>query len=107
MLTEPKSKQTSESKVQQFVVLNHILFSNFATVATTLLSREVKAYPEELLQLAKRAERKLIGKSEEFSREVQLNAVVATSGDDVFMKEQLQFIYTVSKDIHKLTKTID
>ena len=30
----------------------------------------------------------------------------AISGDDILMKEQLQFIYGVSKDIHKLTKTI-
>jgi len=108
MLSEPKSKQQSETKVQQFVVLNHILFSNFATVATTLLSREVKVYPEELLQLAKKVERKLlIGEKEEVRQEVKLNAPSATSGDDILMKEQLQFIYTVSNDIHKLIKTID
>ncbi len=108
MLSEPKSKQQSETKVQQFVVLNHILFSNFATVATTLLSREVKVYPEELLQLAKKVERKLlIGEKEEVRQEVKLNAPSATSRDDILMKEQLQFIYTVSNDIHKLIKTID
>ncbi|MFN2439368.1 MAG: FUSC family membrane protein [Chitinophagaceae bacterium] len=107
MLSEPKSKQTSESKMQQFVVLNHILFSNLATVATTLLSREVKAHPEELLQLARKAERKLIGEKEEIPREMQVNRIEASSPDDMLMKEQLQFIYTVSKDIHKLTNTID
>lgn len=107
MLSEPKSKQTSESKMQQFVVLNHILFSNLATVATTLLSREVKAHPEELLQLARKAERKLIGEKEEILREMQVNRIEASSPDDMLMKEQLQFIYTVSKDIHKLTNTID
>lgn len=108
MLSEPKSKQQSESKVQQFVVLNHILFSNFATVATTLLSKEVKAYPEELVQLAKKAERNLIGEKEDMPREIKLNPPAGvTSSDDVLMKEQLQFIYTVSNDIHKLIKTID
>jgi uncharacterized membrane protein YccC len=109
MLSEPKSKQQSETKVQQFVVLNHILFSNFATVATTLLSREVKTYPEELVHLAKKAERKLIAENEEVLTENKLNAVttLATSGDDILMKEQLQFIYTVSKDINKLSKAID
>ncbi len=109
MLSEPKSKQQSETKVQQFVVLNHILFSNFATVATTLLSREVRTYPEELLQLAKKAKRKLIAENEEVATENKLNpvATLATSGDDILMKEQLQFIYTVSKDINKLSKAID
>jgi uncharacterized membrane protein (TIGR01666 family) len=109
MLSEPKSKQHSETKVQQFVVLNHILFSNFATVATTLLSREVRTYPEELVHLAKKAERKLTAGNEEVLTENKLNALttLATSGDDILMKEQLQFIYTVSKDINKLSKAID
>jgi uncharacterized membrane protein YccC len=107
MLSEPKSKQHSESKVQQFVVLNHILFSNIATIATMLLSKEPKNYPEELLLLAKKAERNLIDEKASV-QDVKLNTVegVLTSGDDVLMKGQLQFIYDVSKDIEKLTKTI-
>jgi len=108
MLSEPKSKQTSETKVQQFVVLNHILFSNIATVATTLLAREPKIYTEEMLQLAKKTERNLIGDKEELPREIKLNPVQVPdiSRDDIQMKEQLQFIYTVSNDINKLIKTI-
>jgi uncharacterized membrane protein YccC len=109
MLSEPKSKQQSESKVQQFVVLNHILFSNIATVATTLLAKEVMVYPDELLQLAKKAERKLAGDKETIFQEMKIQPVdtIVSSNDDVLMKEQLQFINTVSRDIDKLTKTID
>lgn len=107
MLSEPKNKQHSESKVQQFVVLNHILFSNIATVATTLLSKEPKDYPEELLLLAKKAERKLVEEKAPV-QEARLNTVQVppTSDDDSLMREQLQFIYNVSKDIDKLTRTI-
>ena len=107
MLSEPKSKQHPESKVQQFVVLNHILFSNIATIATTLLSKEPKIYPEDLLVLAKKTERKLITKETDLPVEkLKPTNAIALSGDDVLMKEQLQFIYEVSKDIEKLTKTI-
>src|SRR5436189_1233530 len=55
MLSEPKSKQKKEKDLHQFVVLNHILFSNIATLASTLLSKEDKVYSSELLQVAKRA----------------------------------------------------
>ncbi|MDB5207719.1 MAG: hypothetical protein JWR72_2794 [Flavisolibacter sp.] len=109
MLSEPKSKQYSESKVQQFVVLNHILFSNIATVATTLLAKEPRAHGESLIQLARKSERKLTGVP---GSNVQENTadffdVATTSNDDALLKEQLEFIYSVSKDIDKLTKTID
>jgi uncharacterized membrane protein (TIGR01666 family) len=109
MLSEPKSKQQAGNKVQEFVVLNHILFSNIATVATTLLSKEGKVYPDELLHLAKKTERKLTGGKEPEPHDVKLIVTDAPtmSNDDVLMKEQLQFIYNLSKDIEKLMKTID
>ncbi len=108
MLSEPKSKQQSKTKVQQFVVLNHILFSNIATLATTLLSREPKPYPEELLSLAKKTEKKLVeGEEASLPQLIQMPELVASSADDLLMKEQLQFIYNVSKDIDKLTRTIE
>src|SRR5206468_664813 len=54
MLSEPKSKQLDSSKVHQFVVLNHILFSNVATVALSLLNKEKPANAQQLLQTARR-----------------------------------------------------
>lgn len=107
MLSEPKSKQQSESVVQQFVVLNHILFSNIATVATTLLSKEPKQYPDDLLRLAKNAERKLNDENGDTAKKENAAVISSSfSGDDVLMKEQLQFIYDVSRDIEKLARQL-
>ncbi|HWJ29362.1 MAG TPA: FUSC family membrane protein, partial [Flavisolibacter sp.] len=55
MLSEPKNKQIDSTKVHQFVVLNYVLFSNIATIATTLFHKESTKYPGELILLAKRS----------------------------------------------------
>ena len=108
MLSEPKSKQHSESKVQQFVVLNHILFSNIATVATTLLAKQPKAHDRGLLQLAKKAERRLTGEKMITKEENKTVIDVMTpSSDDALLKEQLEFIYSVSKDIDKIKEQLN
>src|SRR5206468_2979063 len=115
MLNEPKSKQKDGSKLHQFVVLNHILFSNIATIVTSLFAREVNKYPEELCTLAKRAYGRLKRASERFEKSDQIHPVSsnqavtgpqALSPDDKLMKEQLEFIYKVSEDLDRLTKTI-
>jgi uncharacterized membrane protein (TIGR01666 family) len=115
MLSEPKSKQSSETHVHQFVVLNHILFSNIANIATILLSKETRVYPPELIQLTSKSYLKLIDSCKQFGEDVtpflsrnepvQTSEVILT-GDDALMKEQLNFIYTVSSDIDKISHTI-
>lgn len=115
MLSEPKNKQKAEKDIHQFVVLNHILFSNSATVATTLLSRNVRTYPAELIHLAKKtvatlneSSKKLgdaipvetLKKEPVYSNETEGNA------DDLLMKEQLNFICKVSTDIDKTINAI-
>ncbi|HEV7330715.1 MAG TPA: FUSC family membrane protein [Flavisolibacter sp.] len=113
MLSEPKSKQSSQSLMQQFVVLNHILFSNIANITTILLSKERKDYPTELLHLSKKIfgkldeSRKLFGDTAEFvlpetTKETEGNFTT----DDDLLKEQLRFIYQLSKDIKKTTVDI-
>ena len=52
MLSEPKSKQTNEKLVHQFVVLNHILLSNIATIITSLSRKPLQNRSEELSTLA-------------------------------------------------------
>jgi len=109
MLSEPKSKQRGEKDIHQFVVLNHILFSNIATVATTLLARTPRPYPSELDHLARKALDSLSASSVKFGGELlplpppapPQPASTATSSDDLLMKEQLQFINKVSVDIDK------
>lgn len=94
--------------MHQFVVLNHLFFSNVASVAVSLRSRERKEYPTELLLLAK----KVYGKLEESRRKLgQAELMVlpeesstvetAFTPDDELLREQLQFIVTISKDINK------
>ena len=113
MLSEPESKQTSRSQVQQFVVLNHILFSNIATIATSLLGKDVKTYPPELVHLARKTYRRLAESSKKLGDEDELPALAELShgdskfsADDGLMKEQLSFIYGVSKDIEKTASLI-
>ena len=113
MLSEPESKQTSRSQVHQFVVLNHILFSNIATIATSLLGKDVKTYPPELVHLARKTYTRLAESSKKLGDEDELPALAELyhgdsqfSADDGLMKEQLSFIFGVSKDIEKTASLI-
>ncbi|MGZ3938895.1 MAG: FUSC family protein, partial [Flavisolibacter sp.] len=114
MLSEPKSKQKKEKDVHQFVVLNHILFSNIATVATTLLSKDTRVYPAELVQIARKARTTLCESIKRFGygeiisdhegHPTKNEAVLNT--DDNLMREQLNFISKLSVDIDKTTKAL-
>ncbi|MGZ3847626.1 MAG: FUSC family membrane protein [Flavisolibacter sp.] len=116
MLSEPRRKQGSKTRIHQFVVLNHILFSNIATIATTLLGREARPYSPQLVQLARNAYvkleescRKMGGGSGLPSLKIHDTPAQAPmeSADDVLMQEQLNFIYRVSTDIDKLTDSLN
>lgn len=113
MLTEPKNKRTAESQVQQFVVLNHLLFSNVASVAKALRSDGAKQCSPEFIRLAKKAFEKLrksavkLGEAEgAVSPEQTEDQVNAQSTEDALLKEQLEFIYNISKDIDKTTDVL-
>lgn len=113
MLSEPKSKQTSRSQLQQFVVLNHLFFSNIANMATTLLSKDRQGYPAELLHLAKKVYSKLdesrrrLGDEEEMPLPEEKGMTeIAFTADDELTKEQLQFINKISKDIDKTATSL-
>ena len=114
MLSEPKSKQKKEKDVHQFVVLNHILFSNIATVATTLLSKETRIHSAELILVAKRAKATLCESSKKFGDEAISNTSPEhpikyesiLDSDDALMKEQLNFISKLAVDIDKTTKAL-
>lgn len=114
MLSEPKSKQKKEKDVHQFVVLNHILFSNIATVGTTLLSKEDRTYPVELVQIAKKARITLCESIKRFGEDVvviynegyAIKHETSMNTDDELMREQLNFINKLSADIDKTTKSL-
>jgi uncharacterized membrane protein YccC len=110
MVSEPKNKQASRSQVQQFVVLNHILFSNIATIAISLPAKERRTYPAELVNLSRKAYHKLeesgkkIGSTDELPKLLEAsNEESISTSDEILMKEQLSFIYNVSKDIDKIS----
>jgi uncharacterized membrane protein (TIGR01666 family) len=114
MMSEPKSKQGFQTQLHQFVVLNHILFSNIATLVTSLLSKEIKAYPEEYIHLAKKVRYRLektsqrLGASDVAPEPVKpdMPSAAEMAPEDALMKEQLTFLDAVSTDIDKITKAI-
>ncbi|HVF96672.1 MAG TPA: FUSC family protein, partial [Flavisolibacter sp.] len=113
MLSEPKSKQSPRSQTQQFVVLNHILFSNIATIATWLLAKEPKNYSNDLVHLAKKCFAKLDESRLKFGDKEKMPVLHESAGsdgtssvEDVLLKEQLNFIYNVSKDIEKISMSL-
>jgi uncharacterized membrane protein (TIGR01666 family) len=106
MLSEPKDKQENGKKMQEFIVLNHILFSNIATVATGIMRKESRKHPQLLIQTTKNSIavlKKHLDEGEpvkpvldEKNREVDF-----VTADDVLLKDQIDFIYGLSKDISK------
>lgn len=118
MLSEPKSKQKNERAIHQFVVLNHILFSNISTLAITVMNQPVKTYADDMVRSAKKALNMLCDSIQQFDKECDLptgnitvtktesNDTYISAADDALIKEQLNFLYRISKDIHKTTLQI-
>lgn len=118
MLSEPKNKQKNREQVHQFVVLNHILFSNFATLATGIKRKEPRLHPHQLVVAAKKSLNLLyatIRRSEENTtasylpekqKEQLTEGMETVSPDDVLLKDQLDFIYKLMLDIDKTTAVI-
>ena len=113
-MAQTKSKQKKQKDVHQFVVLNHILFSKIASVATTVLSKEERNYPSELVHIAKKARTNLVESAKKLATdEVAPNHVdyaikpaSTLNTDETLMKEQLNFIKNLSADIGKTTKAL-
>ena len=112
MLSEPKSKQTDETLVHQFVVFNHILLSNIATIITSLLRKPSTKHPEELstlvchsIRLMESDIKKLDGEHINTSTDrVPLNK---ENYEDQQLSEQLNFIYKLTIEIDKTVEKIN
>jgi len=115
MLSEPKSKQGAERDIHQFVVLNHILFSNIANLSSSVLGRERRIYPAELVLTGKKA----LNKLNECRKQLDDSASIGVpflkkelqvgprmTADDMFMQQQLQFIYKLTSDLEKNIKAV-
>jgi len=116
MTSEPKSKQRKIKDVHKFVVLNHILSSYIATIASSVVTRTIHKSAGENLKLIRKSiavlndiNKKLGGTLVEGSTSKSLHTEVAqaaTSSDDLLLKEQLGFINKISYDIARVTDNI-
>ena len=121
MTSEPKSKQRNIKDIHKFVVLNHILSSYIANIATVLIRTGPQQPHADTLKLVKRSiavltetNKKLNGepiapptptpeilKAEMHKPETEK---IPLSADDLLMKEQLGFINKITIDIAKVTE---
>lgn len=113
MLSEPKSKQKNRKEIYEFVVLNHVLSSNIASLTSTVANNEL-LYPREIIQPVTRTisnlEQNLILLDESYQVDSNEKSPTTQLPEkttfDVHLTEQLNFICKVSEDIGKLTKVI-
>jgi hypothetical protein len=115
MLSEPKSKQGAEKDIHQFVVLNHILFSNTANLSAAVFSKEKRNYPPGLIVPGRKALNKLnevrkkLGEESPVTSETLKRSSPSEqneTADDLLIKKQLDFIYNLANDLEKTTNSI-
>ncbi|WP_020600765.1 FUSC family protein [Spirosoma panaciterrae] len=113
MLSEPKHKQRNEKLIYEFVVLNHVLSANVATITSTQLNGEPKTYPAPVLRPVKRALYTLTeslrrldsAEAKPITDSVAQESLSSTSSmNDTSLQEQLNFIQQISSDIGKLVE---
>lgn len=120
MTSEPKSKQRNIKDIHKFVVLNHILASYTANIASSLIKAGPQQPHADSLKLVKRSiavlketNKKISGeaipppipKPAEASKTAEVPPA-PLSVEDVLMKEQLGFISKITVDIAKVTESI-
>jgi uncharacterized membrane protein (TIGR01666 family) len=109
MLSEPKNRQSNEKQLQQFVVLSHILFSNIATLGSSLLLTKrtlpaAEVYPSALraFDRLKKAALKIDPDAHFPSPPKTVSVNHEGSATDVkLLKDQIEFILRISTDIEK------
>lgn len=113
MLNDPKSKQQNRRQADQFVVLNHILSSNVASLASEIKDGGEKNYPKDILQKTTRAirtmEETLQTLDTDYEPENNSTEPVKQPSTNVSTNLQLHnhldFINKIAGDINKTTKT--
>ncbi|TGE10077.1 FUSC family membrane protein [Hymenobacter fodinae] len=112
MMSEPRGKQHRPNEVHEFVVLNHILSSNVASITSAMLSSGRQA-PQvaSLLKPVRHAQhaltrslRTLDPQEAELPTAPESAGVPAEAPVDPQLVEQLDFIQKVSSDIRKVTE---
>lgn len=117
MVSEPKSKQKKSKDVHKFVVLNHILSSYLATIASNITGTNMLIHLRaDNLKMLKRdiailneISKKLGGNSFEFTAEQSINEEELSAekvADQELLKEQLGFINKIANDIQRITDNL-
>lgn len=118
MTSEPKSKQRKVKEVHKFVVLNHILSSYIATIASSVSNKTLLQAQAENLKMVKKSiavlndcNKKFNGRIIEFNTGKAIPIAeneppVKLSADELLLKEQLGFINKISNDIARVTDNI-
>ncbi|PTQ96788.1 putative membrane protein (TIGR01666 family) [Mucilaginibacter yixingensis] len=110
MTSEPKRKQRKSKDVHKFVVLNHILSSYLATIASNIKGNDNKLHSEHLklvrrsLATLNESEKLLGGPPVEFTADKPAEETADLNTDEKLLREQLGFINKVSYDIAKVTE---
>ena len=115
MLSEPRGKQHRPTEVHEFVVLNHILSSNVASIMSGLLADNARpAQPAALLRPVRQARqalhrslRRLSPTEPEALPELPMSPAPHSGlSPDPQLTEQLDFIQKVSGDVDKVTEEV-
>jgi uncharacterized membrane protein YccC len=113
MMSEPRGKQHRPTEVHEFVVLNHILSSNVASITSSLLNGETRpTLAAGGLKSLRHAQQSLhrslhrLDPQEPESLPTDPLPTTATTAPDVQLGEQLEFIQKVSSDINKVTEAV-
>lgn len=116
MLSEPASTQKNKNEIHQFVVLNHILFSNIAAMAASIFGKGKVEFPAKILRLANKSlsalneSLEILGEKDETLNhhmpQSKQESIEDTSPDTILLGEQLEFIHKISLDIKKTTAAI-
>lgn len=112
MLSEPKSKQRNSQEIYEFVVLNHVLSSNIASLTASMVHMQPGMYTKEALLPVKKSitilQESLLQLDKDTIEELPVATTLPTAENkiDKQLTEQLNFIYKVSGDIGKITQKI-
>ncbi|MEO9005450.1 MAG: FUSC family membrane protein [Ginsengibacter sp.] len=115
MLSEPQNKQLHKNEIYEFVVLNHVLSSNVASLtAVTNINSSSSYYSREFLKPVRNSISILESSLQQLDNTyipgegLKSYSPVTdnTMSPDSHLNEQLNFVYKVSADIGKLTHLI-